>query len=257
MRSVNEENVVVLIMAGGVGSRLWPISTAQRPKQFCHLTCSDKTMIQSIFSLAQSVVSDDRVFVSTSCDYKELVTNQLTTLDPGNIIEEPGQRGTTAAIAFATIQIRLRFPDAVMVVVSSDCVIGDAEDFRSAVRSAVSTSRLGSYLVSVGVVPTEAHTGYGYMQCGDSILPNVFEGTAYIEKPDKHKAQALLEAGGHLWNTGIFVWHVDVIIAAFRQYIPNSLSTLTNLENELAKPSTNQKRIEALYLCIRIPMVTP
>jgi mannose-1-phosphate guanylyltransferase len=244
----SSDNVVVLIMAGGKGSRLWPISSNAKPKQFCYLTSKDHTMLQSIFKLAKDLVSENRIYVSTCGEYSDWVSEQLFPFNPANIIQEPAQHGTTAAIAFAMAKIKIHQPDCAVVVVSSDCVIEGNEQFLLSIQSAVTAARSGNYLVSVGVTPTHAHTGYGYMQCGKPTTTDCFQGVAYIEKPNKQKALRLLKDGGYLWNTGIFVWQIDVIRKALAKYTPHSENSLKKLEAALEAPVPDDAEISALYL---------
>ena len=250
MQFNSSDNVVVLIMAGGSGSRLWPISSNAKPKQFCHLTSSDHTMLQSIFNIANRIVSEDRIYVSTWGEYSDLVSEQLCSLNTSNLIQEPAQHGTTAAIAFAMAKIKIRHPGCAVVVVSSDCVIEGTRQFLTSIHSAVTAARSGNFLVSVGVTPTHAHTGYGYMQCGKPTTTDCFQGVTYIEKPDKHKALRLLNDGSYLWNTGIFVWQIEVIRQAFAKYTPDAENTLRKIEAALEAPLPRHAEILRLYLTL-------
>ena len=247
MSVVSADNVVVLIMAGGVGSRLWPISTESKPKQFCHLASTDKTMIQSIYDLSRLLVEDDRIYVSTNTDYVPLVVEQLPSLSRQNIIVEPFPAGTTASIALSTVQIKISHPDAVVVVVSSDCVIEGESKFLEAIQSAIDVSGSEMTLVSVGVSPTEPHTGYGYMKCGSEVAQRCYEGLAYIEKPTKDRAVTLLDEGGYLWNAGIFVWRVDAILEAISLYVAHSRSYLSELEIVLSADLSDLTGVSRVY----------
>ena len=211
-----------LIMAGGAGSRLWPRSRRALPKQFLPLL-SERTMIQETAERVAPLIPPSRILVATGQEYADLARTQLPDVPPGNIIGEPSGKGTAPCIGLGALEILRQDPDAVMAVLSADHQIRDAERFRQALAAAEQVAREG-YLVTLGIKPDAPHTGYGYIQRGDSLgtyneFPT-FEMARFVEKPDRAVAERYLAEGGYSWNAGIFIWRVDMIMAALHTHLP-------------------------------------
>lgn len=241
-------NVSVLITAGGKGTRLWPVSTMARPKQFCALT-GDKTMLQEAYERAASLVAAGNIYIGVSANQKVLVREQIPSIKDDHIIVEPEGRDTAPAIAFATAYIKTLSGDGkqAMIVFAADQMFRDDEIFRDAIDQAISAANGGQHLVSVGVVPTEPNTQYGYMRCGEksSFGKDAFFGEEYIEKPNLETAKRLVADGSFIWNTNIFVWRIDVFLDAFRYYRPNDYAGVEKISTFL--PAIDEAVLAELY----------
>jgi mannose-1-phosphate guanylyltransferase len=219
------------ILAGGSGTRLWPLSTSEHPKQFLALTSKD-TMLQETVQRIEPLVPLDQQYIITSGSYAAQVHEQLPGLSTGNIVVEPAGRGTLASIGLAATLIAARDPQAVMGSFHSDAAIRDAEGFRAAVRFAEALAREGE-LVTLGITPTYAETGYGYIHYG---APLRHSGTLaahlvqrFIEKPPPEDAERYVRSGDYGWNSGIFIWRVDRILHEIQRLVPEVAGVLAEI----------------------------
>ena len=227
-----------LIMAGGSGTRLWPHSTAQHPKQFLQLT-GDLTMLQEARTRLAPLVPPERVLVATNHEYVELVAGQLPTVPAANILSEPAAKGTAAAIGLAAVHLRRRDPDATMAIGTADHVIREPEVFRRALAAAADVAAQG-FLVTLGIRPAYPETGFGYIQRGEP-LPTVdgfdlYRVARFAEKPDRVTAEQFVASGEYAWNSGMFVWKVERILAEIEQQMPTLYAGLTEIEQSLGTP---------------------
>ena len=224
---IEQEDMTVIIMAGGHGRRLWPLSIPARPKPFCNLF-GEETFLGHSFSLASKLTNRENIFVVTSRECAQLVQNTLSELPAENIVTEPATRGTTAAIGLATLKVAEKYPHSVCAVLASDHYLPDIEQVSATIRRASHAARSGANLVSVGVVPTCPHTGYGYMKFGAEWRPgtDIKIGLAYHEKPDAQTAERYLDEKDVLWNTNIFVWSVTTILDAYAHYLPKEFQQI-------------------------------
>ena len=219
----------VVIMAGGIGSRFWPMSTPDFPKQFVDVMGTGKTMIQMTVERFAPVCPMSNFWVVTSAAYVHIVRQQLPDIPAENILAEPCARNTAPCIAYACWKIKAKHPSANIVVTPSDALVLDGDEFRRVIRTALDFTAKGERIVTIGITPTRPETGYGYIQCPphsdssrhserseESILPV----SAFKEKPTLEVAKNYLASGNYLWNAGIFVWNVSTIVDSLRRFVP-------------------------------------
>jgi len=218
------------ILAGGRGTRLWPQSRAHRPKQFTDIIGDGQTMIQATAARLHGLAADDHLYVITGRQYAKLTADQLPQMPRANILVEPSGRNTAPAIGLACIHIQRRDPDAIMAIFPADHVMTAPDAFREAVRRGVGAAQEG-YLVTLGIQPTEAHTGYGYIKRGQLIHGDghgspIYAVAEFLEKPQSEQAQAFLAAGDYYWNGGIFISRVDRMLAEMARQMPETFALL-------------------------------
>lgn len=218
----------VVIMAGGVGSRFWPMSTPAMPKQFIDVLGTGRTLIQMTRDRFEGICPPENMWVVTSAKYVPLVREQLPEVPLSNIIAEPAARNTAPCIALASWRIACADADANVVVTPSDALVVDTAMFRDVIREALEFTRAGERIVTVGITPTRPETGYGYIQMSSSAgrCGNIAKVNHFREKPDLMTARSYLEAGGYLWNAGIFVWNISTITSALERYAPGIAETV-------------------------------
>lgn len=212
-------------MAGGSGQRFWPLSTAERPKQFLDLERSGRTLIQATFDRLLGLTDPENIFVATGGRYVDLVREQLPGLHGSNLIIEPKGRDSGPAVALASLAIHERTGGATVGFFSSDHRIGHVAAFQEAVRDAIFIAEHHDGLVTLGIKPRFAATGYGYIERGDWIGPG-FRVQSFVEKPSAAKAEAYLSSGRYDWNAGIFVWRSDVILRELDHHAPDIMVPL-------------------------------
>ncbi len=210
----------VVIMAGGVGSRLWPISTPDNPKQFIDVLGVGRTLIQLTMDRFLPVCRPENFWVVTSERYVAKVHEQLPEIPLDQILAEPVGRNTAPCIAYACRKIARSHPDADVVVTPADALVLKTEKFAEVISKAVAAVSGTGRIVTVGIKPTRPETGYGYICAGEMAEDRVVKVDAFKEKPDLPTAQSYLAAGNYFWNAGIFVWNVDTINAQLRRHAP-------------------------------------
>ncbi|HET8908579.1 MAG TPA: mannose-1-phosphate guanylyltransferase [Ktedonobacterales bacterium] len=219
------------ILAGGSGTRLWPLSTPETPKQFLRLM-SDRTMLQETVERVAPFVAPDHLYVVTFERYRQSVAEQLPALPAEHILAEPLGRGTAASIGLAATLIAAREPTATMASFHADAAITDVEGFRRALAFAEQVARQG-YLVTLGITPTYAETGYGYIQAGEPMAASgdltAYRVSRFVEKPQREVAEEYVRAGHYSWNSGIFLWRVDRILEEMRRHVPQIASVLDEI----------------------------
>lgn len=220
---MKDTNNFALIMAGGVGSRFWPTSRANYPKQFQDLTGTGRTLLQQTYDRLDSIVPSDQVYVLTNSRYHNLVQEQLPEINNSQIICEPAMRNTAPCILYAALKINQRNSNASMIVLPSDHFISNEEAFRENVVQAFQRASAQNELLTFGIPPNSPHTGYGYLEVEDKIA-SIGPIVKFTEKPTQEKAEEFLQAGNYFWNSGIFVWSSSAILAAFTAFQPDMLA---------------------------------
>ncbi len=226
-----------VIMAGGSGTRFWPASRRDRPKQFLPIS-GTRVMIAETFERLEGLVPPERVLVVTAASQAALVRETLPELAPKNVIAEPEGRNTAACIALAAQEVRRRSEDSIQVVLPADHVIQPPKSFRRTMRAAAEEAEAGDVLEIFGIRPDHPATGYGYIEVGDAIgerdgIP-VHSVVRFVEKPGVERAERFLESGRFLWNSGMFVWKTSSILEAFDRHLPEIAAGLRKVEEGAA-----------------------
>ena len=222
---VSSRNNHLVIMAGGVGSRFWPMSTVEKPKQFIDVLGVGKSLLQLTVERFGDICKTENVWVVTNKTYIDLVREQLPELPVGNILCEPCRRNTAPCIAYVSWKIKSKDPKANIVVTPSDHIVTNTEEFRRVIKSCLDFTMDSDAIVTLGMKPTRPETGYGYIQAdlSSSSLRNkeIFRVYSFREKPDIDTAKQYISKNNYFWNAGIFIWNVSTIVNAFRVYQPS------------------------------------
>lgn len=214
------KNTYVIIMAGGVGTRFWPISRTDFPKQFHDVLGTGKTLLQQTVERFEGVCPQEHIYIVTSQEYKELIQTQIPALQDDQILLEPHRRNTAPCIAYACYKIASINPHANIVVAPADHIILKEEVFRDTIRIALGATRNENILVTLGIQPTRPDTGYGYIQYIPDKL-TVKKVKSFTEKPHLELALKFLDSGDFVWNAGIFIWNVNTFKTALKKFQPN------------------------------------
>ncbi len=234
-----------VIMAGGIGSRFWPMSRTSLPKQFHDILGTGSTLIQQTFERFLSICPAENIIVVTSTIYKDLVLDQLDGIKEENILLEPSRRNTAPCIAYAAHRIKKENKDAVMIVAPSDHLVLKENAFNKTIETAIDQALNSGNLVTLGIKPSRPDTGYGYIQFEDdpdSELEQVRKVKTFTEKPDIDLAREFIHSGDFYWNSGIFIWTLDSILRAFAQFLPEVNDLFVDIESSLA----TEKESEAI-----------
>lgn len=223
-------NICALIMAGGKGTRFWPLSTEEKPKQFLNLV-GEKTMIQMTVERIMPIIPIDRIFVCTGEKYIDLVKEQLPNLPEKNIIVEPEGRNTAPCIALSALVIDRYYKDSTMVVLPSDHLIKNENEFRNIIiKGSKFLENNKDGILTLGMKPDRPETGYGYINYGNDIGLGIKEVNKFVEKPNLELAKEYLEEGTYLWNGGMFLWKTRHILNEIKKYAPTTYEALHNLD---------------------------
>ncbi len=222
-QNLKKNNLYVVILAGGSGTRFWPASRAAYPKQFLSLV-GDKSMLQETLARVKSKVEGDHVYIVTNKRFAKIIAKQTAAfkVPKANILLEPSGKNTAPAIAWAASIINSRNPDAVMAVLPSDHLIQNQKAYLSTLNQAVLLANQ-NYLVTLGIVPTRPETGYGYIK-GKKVVHNgksLHEVEQFVEKPSLDKAVGYLKTRKYYWNSGMFIWRTSVVLEEFAKYLPD------------------------------------
>lgn len=213
-----------VIMAGGIGSRFWPVSTAELPKQFHDLLGSGQTLIQKTFSRLEKIIPTENILILTNERYKDLVLEQLPAVKEEQLVLEPAMRNTAPCILLSALKIYKKDPNAIMLVAPSDHWIEDEDTFGKNISTAFQACKNEDILMTLGIKPTFANTGYGYIKYNKDENSELKQVEQFTEKPDYNKAREFLEQGNYLWNAGIFIWSAKSIINSFQSNLPDMYS---------------------------------
>lgn len=225
-------------MAGGIGSRFWPMSTQKFPKQFQDILGTGRTMIQQTYDRISKIVLPENIFVITNKEYIALTENQLPELPAANIVGEPMMKNTAACNIYMAKKIAHINSNANIIILPADHLILKEEVFLEKVQLAFNLAQQNNYLITLGITPTRPDTGFGYIQFVEKKNSEYYKVKTFTEKPDLEIAKAFLESGDFLWNAGIFIWSVKSILSAFDEHLPemsqNFDSCEYNSDNEIS-----------------------
>ena len=221
----------IVIMAGGVGSRFWPLSTPEYPKQFIDILGCGRTLIQLTVDRFKGICPMRNFWVVTNAAYVQIVRQQLPDIPADHILAEPAARNTAPCIAWACWSIRQEDPTANVVVTPADAVVMNPEEFRRVIKNALNFTDSHDAIVTIGIKPSRPETGYGYVEAKDAVEGEICGVKAFKEKPNLETAELYLKAGNYLWNAGIFVWNVETITVCITKYKPviaEQMNTIVN-----------------------------
>ena len=238
-----------IILAGGRGERFWPLSRQDNPKQLLKLT-SDKTMIHETIDRLNGFIPMENILVVTASNLKDKILAVVPGLKESNLLLEPEGRNTCLAIGLAAAHLKQKDPDAVMVILSSDHLINPTDKLQALLRAGAEQAQSSDYLITIGVVPTRAETAYGYIELGEEYNKkggiDFYHVKQFKEKPSPTKAQEYYLDRAHLWNSGMFIWRADAILASIERFVPAIQDCISVYEKEIGKAGEIQAR-EKLY----------
>ncbi|WP_190809678.1 mannose-1-phosphate guanylyltransferase [Flagellimonas sp. S3867] len=215
------KNYYAILMAGGVGSRFWPVSTSSNPKQFHDMLGAGKTLIQKTFDRLNRFIPTENILILTNERYNDLVLEQLPKVKQEQVVLEPAMRNTAPCILYAALKIQKMNPNAVMIVAPSDHWIEDEQAFENDVKACFDKCEKEEVLCTLGIQPSFPNTGFGYIEFEKDSDENLKKVSQFREKPDYETAKEFLAQGNFLWNAGIFMWGVNTIVNAFKNYQPD------------------------------------
>lgn len=248
---VNKDNYCV-IMAGGIGSRFWPMSRTSYPKQFHDILGTGSTLIQQTFERFLHICPKENIYIVTNEQYRELVKEQLDGIDYDQILCEPSRRNTAPCVAYANEKIRSKNPNARMIVAPSDHLILKEQAFFATIETALDQAQTTGNLVTLGIKPSRPDTGYGYIQftdAKDAVNDQVKKVKTFTEKPDLDLAREFIKSGDFYWNSGIFIWTLDSITEAFKQHLPEVTELFEEGAAELNSDKEQEKIAEIYSVC--------
>jgi mannose-1-phosphate guanylyltransferase len=243
----------VAIMAGGIGSRFWPMSRTAYPKQFLDVLNTGKTLIQWTYERYTQFIPLENIYIVTSEEYVSIVEAQLPNLPKENILAEPSKKNTAPCIAYISFKLAQKDPQATFVVAPSDHLILEQENFQKIVEQSLDFVSHIKALATLGIKPTNPNTGYGYIQYeGLEVSKGVYKVKTFTEKPTQEIAESFIASGDFLWNAGIFAWKASTIIAAFEKYQPEMFELFDGEKANFNTPAEKQS-IQKIYpQCVNI-----
>ena len=228
----------VLVLSGGAGTRLWPRSRRERPKQFLDLVGS-RSLLQDTVDRVRETVPTERIFIVAPPEHRGLIHEQLPELKSDHVVLEPYPRGNAAAIGLAMAALSAFDPEAVVAILPSDHVVEKRGEFRRVLIAATAAAE-ARFIVTLGITPTGPDTGFGYIEAGDRLAieaPVEVRGVRrFIEKPKREAAERMVAAGGHYWNAGMFVWRVEEVLDAYTEHLPGTAKAISALRQAIGSP---------------------
>lgn len=221
--------LTVFIMAGGSGERFWPLSTKERPKQLLKLIDEERSLIRMTVDRVLPIVPAERIFIGTNAIQANGIAQELPMLPVENIIVEPQFKDTAAAIGFGSMVIGEKFPDSVMVVLASDHLIKNEENFCKRILAAAEVAVDRSAIVTLGIKPNKPETGYGYLETEECYIGEPSRVVRFWEKPNLQRAEEYVASGRYLWNSGMFIFGINTMRKAFEKYLPKHAETLDKI----------------------------
>ena len=247
MKKKDNKHTYVAIMAGGIGSRFWPVSRTNYPKQFLDILNTGQTLIQQTYKRFKKVIPNEQIYVVTANEYIHLVKEQLPDLPEENILGEPFRKNTAPCIAYISFKLIEKDPEASLIVAPADHLIQDDNTFYEICGKALDFVNHFNALITIGIKPFYPNTGYGYIQ-HDSIeaTPSVYKVKTFTEKPNKQLAETFIASGDFLWNSGIFVWQVKRILESFQKHLPEMYDIFIT-EGDKFNTTEEKQAIETIY----------
>ena len=247
------KNNYVAIMAGGIGSRFWPISRADYPKQFLDILNTGRTLIQATFDRFVKFIPVENIYIISFEQYRDIVAKQIPEIPVENILCEPSRKNTAPCVAYISYKLRQLNADANLICAPADHIISNEEAFEKVCTDALEFTAHIKGLITLGINPTHPNTGYGYIQFDQqAVSENVFKVKTFTEKPDKQLAKTFLASGDFLWNSGIFVWQVKNIIKAFEKHLPE-IAEVFEAEKNNFNTNNEKQATERIYpQCVNI-----
>ncbi len=236
-------------MAGGVGSRFWPMSTNTYPKQFLDVLNTGYTLLQETYNRYLGFIPNKNIYVITNKEYVEIVQEQLPTLPKENIIGEVARKDTAPCVAYIASRLYHQNPEANLVIAPSDHLITDVTAFRQDCQQALDYTSENNAFVTLGIKPTQPNTGYGYIKYEATTNNHIYSVDSFTEKPKKKDAIKYLASGNYLWNAGIFIWKASDILNAFRTYCPELYEAFYNIRNRFYTDAEAFYVAEIFYNC--------
>lgn len=234
-----------VIMAGGSGTRFWPLSRRARPKQLLPLGGSDRSLLAETVERIRPLIPPERVIVVTAEHLADATRAELPEVPPENVLAEPSARNTAPCVGWAAAHVRRRDPGGLLAILAADHHMGDPAGFRAILERALGAAREG-HLVTIGVRPTRPETGYGYLELGEPLAEGVYRARRFVEKPNRARAEQFLAARNYLWNSGMFFFRADAILAAIATHLPGLGEALARFD-DAARAGREDEVVRAEY----------
>ncbi|MBI1221164.1 MAG: NTP transferase domain-containing protein [Bacteroidetes bacterium] len=248
-----QKNKYAVIMAGGVGSRFWPVSTKQKPKQFIDILGTGKSLIRQTYERFRKILPSENIYIVTNTQYVDLVREHIPEMELEQIVAEPFGKNTAPCIAYASYRIAKIDPDAVCVVAPSDHLILNEDAFLEICEGGMDFCSEHDALLCIGIKPHRPDTGYGYIQQREEpVTDNIHKVKTFTEKPSLELAQTFLDSGDFLWNAGIFIWNLESILSAFETHLPEMNQLFVNAANTLGTNKETETIASAYQMCTNI-----
>ena len=238
----------VLIMAGGIGERLWPLSRENKPKQFLKIG-DNKSLIEKTISRASKITDEENIFIITGIRYKESFNRYIPNFRKENIIYEPLGRDTAAAVTLGALSIKEKIGNSIIAILPADPIIKEEDLFTKTVEEAIETTSKTKKTIIVGIKPNRAETGYGYIKLADNIKGSEYNVERFVEKPNLENAKKFLEDGNYLWNSGMFIWDIESVLNAVQSIMPDTYNKVVKSfdnKNNFDKAKEEFSKIEKI-----------